>query len=51
MEGDKWLFRVGAMDYGLDVSAGKIAGGASIVEGSIAADRGAPLKVSSARRE
>jgi copper chaperone CopZ len=51
MEGDKWLFRVGAMDYALDVSAGKIAAGAAIVEGSIAADRGAPLKVTSARRE
>jgi copper chaperone CopZ len=60
MEGGHWLFRVtgGAVEYPLDVSAGQgiadqlrqCAGGIAIVEGSIAAERGAPLKVSSARR-
>ena len=60
-EGEKWLFRVagGAAEYALDLSGGqeiadqvrRSAGGAAIVEGSIAADRGAPLKVASARRE
>jgi copper chaperone CopZ len=61
LEGEKWLFRVagGAAEYPLDVSAGReiadqvrrSAGGVAIIEGSIAADRGAPLKVGSARRE
>jgi len=59
-EGGKWLFRVsgGAVEYELDVSAGQgiadqvrqCTGGIAIVEGSIGAERGAPLKVSSARR-
>ena len=59
-EGEKWLFRVagGAAEYLLDVSAGertadelrRSAAGIAIIEGSIAADRGAPLKVGSARR-
>lgn len=59
-DGEKWLFRVagGAAEYPLDVSAGEgiaeqvrgSAGGTAIIEGSIAADRGASLKVSSARR-
>src|SRR6266852_4400195 len=59
-EGEKWLFRVagGAAEYPLDVSAGegiaeqvrRSAGGMAILEGSIAADRGAPLKVGAARR-
>jgi diacylglycerol kinase family enzyme len=46
-------------EYPLDVSAGReiadqvrgSAGGAAIIEGTIAADRGAPLKVASAHRE
>ncbi len=60
MEGGHWLFRVagGAVEYPLDVSAGQeiadqvrqCAGGMAIVEASIAAERGAPLRVSSARR-
>ena len=60
LEGGKWLFRVagGAIEYALDVSAGQeiadqvrqCAGGMAIVDGSIGAERGAPLKVSSARR-
>jgi copper chaperone CopZ len=60
-EGEKWLFRVtgGAAEYPLDVSGGreiadqvrKSAGGSAIIEGSIAADRGAALKVGSAHRE
>jgi len=60
LEGGKWLFRVsgGAVEYALDVSAGQgiadqvrqCTGGIAIVEGSIGAERGAPLKVSSARR-
>jgi copper chaperone CopZ len=59
MEDGKWLFRVagGAAEYPLDISAGQgiaaqlreRAGGTAIIEGSIAADRGAPLKVSSVR--
>jgi cation transport ATPase len=52
-EGGKWLFRVAGSgaEYALEVSAGQgIAGGAVIIEGVIAADRGAPLKVSSIRR-
>jgi copper chaperone CopZ len=57
-EGEKWLFRVtgSGADYPLEVSEGVVeqvrrgAGGVTIVEGSIAADRGAPLKVGSARR-
>jgi copper chaperone CopZ len=59
-EGEKWLFRVAgsAAEYALDISAGegisdqvrRSAGGIAIIEGSIAADRGASLKVGSARR-
>jgi cation transport ATPase len=57
-EGEKWLFRVAgsAAEYPLDVAEGVVeqvrrsAGGMAILEGLIAADRGAPLKVGSARR-
>jgi copper chaperone CopZ len=58
-EGGKWLFRVagGAAEYELDPAgkdvAGQLAAGAGgilILEGSIAAGRGAALKVVSARR-
>ena len=52
-EGEKWVFRVAgsAAEYPLEVSAGQgIAGGVLIIEGVIAADRGAPLKVGSVRR-
>lgn len=61
MEGEKWILRVagGTAEYALDVSAGrdiadqvgKSAGGVAMIEGSIGADRGAPLKVGKARRE
>jgi copper chaperone CopZ len=60
MESGKWLFRVagGGAEYALDVAGEAIgqqvrqsAGGVAVVEGSIAGERGAPLKVSSARRE
>jgi copper chaperone CopZ len=60
MESGKWLLRVAGShaEYSLDLSAGqgiadqvrRSAGGNAIIEGSIAADRQAPLKVSSARR-
>lgn len=58
MEDGHWLFRVagGAVEYALEVSAGvadqvrQCAGSMAVVEGSVAAERGAPLQVSSARR-
>ena len=57
LEGEKWLFRVGATEYSLDVSAGqgiadqvrRSAGRMATVEGVIAAERGAPLNVASAK--
>jgi len=57
-EGGKWLFRVAGSgaEYQLDVSEGIVeqvrrsAGAMAMIEGSIAADRGAPLKVGAARR-
>ena len=59
MEGQKWLFRVAGTDaeYSLEAPGQGIAeqlrqcaGAISIIDGFIAADRGAPLKVSSVRR-
>ena len=56
-ESGKWILRVGAAQYPLDVSAGvadqvrQCVGASAVIDGSIAAERGAPLKVSSARRE
>jgi cation transport ATPase len=60
MEAGKWLFRVAGSDaeYSLNGSAGAIAdqlrqsagGAAIVVEGSIAPERAAPIRVSSVRR-
>ncbi len=64
MEDGKWVLHVGPALYPLDISSGQAsseqaiadqvrqcAGGTAVFEGTIAAERGAPLKVSSARRE
>jgi copper chaperone CopZ len=56
LEEGKWVLHVGAAQYPLDVQGNadqvrQCAGGAAIFEGSVAPERGSPLKVSSAHRE